>query len=260
MTNETENVEPQSDKDPIITVSDDGKMRVSSRDVAENFGKSHDKVVRDIESLDCSPEFRSANFGETPYIHPQNKQTYKMYEMTRDGWAFLVMGFTGAKAAKWKEKYIAAFNAMDAALQKKASAPDLSNPAHLRHLLLDYSEKVMALESQIEEDKPKLEALDRISEADGSLCITDAAKALQMRPKDLFSYLKESGWTYKRPGNAHWLGYQSKVTTGLLEHKVTTVLKADGSEKITEQVRITPKGLSKLAILIRPAFDQRAVG
>jgi hypothetical protein len=54
-------------------------------------------------------------------------------------------------------------------------------------------------------------------------------------------------------GAAHDLGYQSKVAAGLLEHKVTTVLRADGTEKIVEQVRITPKGMTALAKLFPPA-------
>ena len=93
-----------------------------------------------------------------------------------------------------------------------------------------------------------MEALDRISEADGSLCITDAAKALQKRPTDLFAYLRAEHWIYRRAGTAHDVGYQSKVEQGLLEHKVTTVTRPDGSEKITEQVRVTPKGLARLAM------------
>ena len=74
-----------------------------------------------------------------------------------------------------------------------------------------------------------------------------------MRPKDLFQWLKNNKWIYKRPGGASWLGYQNRCNAGDLEHKTTTVLRADGSEKITEQVRITAKGLSKLAKLITPA-------
>ena len=106
--------------------------------------------------------------------------------------------------------------------------------------------------AQIEAMAPKVEALDRIAQADGSLAITDAAKVLQMRPSDLFNFLDRNGWTYRRPGGGHRLGYQSKTTAGLLEHKVVTVLKADGSEKVTEQVRVTPSGLAKLAQLIKP--------
>ncbi|MDM7975197.1 MULTISPECIES: phage antirepressor KilAC domain-containing protein [Thalassospira] len=132
----------------------------------------------------------------------------------------------------------------------------LNDPTALRGLLLTYSEKVIALEHQIEEAKPKLDALDRIAQADGTMCITNAAKVLQMRPKDLFAWLAQNGWTYKRPGSATWLGYQSKTAQGLLEHKTTTVWRGDGSEKVTEQVRITAKGLTRLATIIKPAIAE----
>lgn len=58
--------------------------------VAEKFGKEHNKVMRDIENLSCSDEFRAANFGETTYVHPQNNQTYKMCVMTKDGFSFIM--------------------------------------------------------------------------------------------------------------------------------------------------------------------------
>src|SRR5690606_39827052 len=108
------------------------------------------------------------------------------------------------------------------------------------------------LQKSVEELQPKAEALSRIAEADGSTCITDTAKMLQMRPKDLFAYLEQNGWIYRRPGASTFLGYQSKITTGLLEHKVTVVTRADGSDRETCQVRVTPKGLTKLAMLIKP--------
>lgn len=128
----------------------------------------------------------------------------------------------------------------------------LRDPAAMRALLLSYTEEVIELRDQVKELEPKADALHRIAEADGSLCITDAAKTLQMRPKDLFEYLRQNGWIYRRPGTAHDIGYQSKLIAGLLEHKVTTVLRADGSEKVVEQVRVTPKGLTKLAQIIKP--------
>ena len=121
----------------------------------------------------------------------------------------------------------------------------------LRGLLLTYTEKVLSLEAENRALLPKADALDRIATADGSLCITDAAKALQQRPKDLFQFLSAHGWIYSRQGSGY-IAYQSKLQASLLEHKTTTILRADGSEKITEQVRITPKGLSVLAKLIFP--------
>lgn len=95
--------------------------------------------------------------------------------------------------------------------------------------------------------KPKVEALDRIATSDGSLCITNTAKDLQLRPKDLFLWLSENKWIYRRAGGAGWTAYQDKLQGGYLEHKVTVVTRTDGSEKTTEQVRVTPKGLAKLA-------------
>jgi anti-repressor protein len=126
----------------------------------------------------------------------------------------------------------------------------LNDPAAMRSLLLTYTEKVLALENQVAELKPSHDALQRISTADGSLCITDAAKALQMQPKEFFARLQRNGWIFKRRGSSTYLGYESKVLAGYLEHKVTAVPRSDGSEKMVEQVRITPKGLTKIASLI----------
>lgn len=122
----------------------------------------------------------------------------------------------------------------------------LRDPATMRSLLLGYSEKVLELEDQLKVTQPKAEALDRIATADGSLCITDAAKHLQMRPKDLFAFLQQDKWIYRRQGTS-WLGYQDKLQQGLLEHKITEVERTDGSNKITSQVRVTPKGLAYLS-------------
>ena len=100
---------------------------------------------------------------------------------------------------------------------------------------------------QIKELKPKADGFDRIATADGSLCITDAAKNLQMGPKELFFYLNSHEWIYRRTGNKNWLAYQDKIKQGLLEHKVTEVSLSDGTGRISEQVRITPKGLTRLS-------------
>lgn len=103
---------------------------------------------------------------------------------------------------------------------------------------------------QLAEVQPKAEAHDRLAGTEGSISITEGAKLLQVRPKDLFAWLSCNGWIYRRPGNANWLGYSSHTTSGDLVHKVTTVLKPDGSERVAEQVRITPRGLTKLAKLM----------
>ena len=125
----------------------------------------------------------------------------------------------------------------------------LNDPAAMRGFLLTYSEKVIALESKVAEQAPKIEALARLSESDGSLLLTDAAKTLGIQPKQFIQSLSSKRWIYKRTGSNHWVAYQDKLQSGYLEHKVKTVQRKDGSDKITEQVRVTPKGLTKLAAI-----------
>lgn len=246
------------ERNPIVFTKD-GEVFASSRDVAQFFGKRHRDVTEAIDNLiKAEGDLGVRNFRHTPYIEPSNGQTYRSYNMDRDGFTLLAMGFTGGKALKWKLRYIEAFNAMEAELRRIAtSGPtiDLNDPGALRGLLLTYSEKAIELERQVKELLPSQEALNRLAQAEGSLCITDAAKALQMRPSELFNWLRQNGWIYKRVGAAHDLGYSSKTTAGLLEHKVTTVLRADGSEKVTEQVRVTAKGLTRLAQLVKPPVE-----
>lgn len=243
---------------PIVLVKD-GEVFASSRDVAAFFGKRHDHVIRDIDNLLSSEpslaEGGVPNFGETPYVEPTNGQRYRMYTMDRTGFTLLAMGFTGEKALRWKLRYIQAFDEMEKRL-REAPAFDpstiLESPAAMRGLLLTYTEKVIALEAKVEEMAEDSAALDRIAKADGSLSITETAKNLGVRPKDLFDWLKNNGWIYRRAGSPAWLGYQSKCNQGLVEHKSTTVLRGDGTEKITEQVRVTAKGLASLAKLVKP--------
>ena len=67
----------------------------NSRDVAAFFGKQHGHVMRDIGNLIKSePSLGLSNFGETPYVEPSNGQTYRSYNMDRDGFTLLAMGFT----------------------------------------------------------------------------------------------------------------------------------------------------------------------
>ncbi|MFS1584036.1 MAG: Rha family transcriptional regulator [Candidatus Arsenophonus phytopathogenicus] len=100
-----------------------GKTVTTSKDVADHFGKRHDNVIRAIISLDCSPEFHSLNFEEMVFqaeIGSGAIRESKIYHMTKDGFVFLVMGFSGKKAAQFKEAYIAEFNRMESELH---SAP-----------------------------------------------------------------------------------------------------------------------------------------
>lgn len=96
-----------------VVILDRGRsLWTTSLDVAEKFGKRHDNVLRDIQNLECSKEFARLNFEEIFYQDSYGRNQVG-YEMTRDGFTFLAMGFKGKRAAQWKEAYINAFNAME---------------------------------------------------------------------------------------------------------------------------------------------------
>lgn len=96
----------------------DGRITTTSQQIAQNFGKRHDNVMRKIRNLECSPEFNALNFEAAEYFDEKG-ELRPSYRITRDGFTFLAMGFTGKEAAQWKEHYIGAFNAMEAELRAK---------------------------------------------------------------------------------------------------------------------------------------------
>lgn len=93
----------------------DQQVKTDSLKVAELFGKQHKDVLRKLENLDCSSNFTKRNFTLSEYLDSTGRKL-PMYEMTKDGFIFLVMGFTGLTAAKIKESYINTFNQMSALL------------------------------------------------------------------------------------------------------------------------------------------------
>lgn len=91
-----------------------------SLQVANNFGKKHKTVLRRIEKIiaEYSAQNCAQCFKESTYKDSTGKSN-KMYYMNRDGFTFLVMGFTGQKANEWKWKYITAFNRMESIIREK---------------------------------------------------------------------------------------------------------------------------------------------
>ena len=74
----------------------------------------HKHVLDSIDSLVEGVAEKSADlFIPSAYQHKQNKQVYREYLLTRDGFTLLAMGFSGKKALDWKLKYIEAFNKME---------------------------------------------------------------------------------------------------------------------------------------------------
>ena len=103
---------------------------------------------------------------------------------------------------------------------------------------------------EIEILEPKAQALDRLENSDGTLNVTEASKVLKVKRDWLFNYLNSIKWIYRSSGN--WLGYSDKEQQGLVKNDTKTVKLAAGKEKITVQLRITAKGLTKLSAMLNP--------
>lgn len=104
---------------PVLKVIE-GKSYATSLDVAKHFHKNHFHLLRDIQRLieDAPQDFSQSNFGLSTYKTERGKE-YPIFNLTRDGFAILAMGFTGKEALQWKVKYIQAFNLMEAELTRR---------------------------------------------------------------------------------------------------------------------------------------------
>ena len=100
-----------------LVVMHNGTPMVTSELVSKKFGKAHRDVMRAIKNIDCSEQFSVRNFAQSTFQNERGRE-YDCYMMTRDGFSFLCMGFTGKEAAKWKEAYIEAFNSMESKLSR----------------------------------------------------------------------------------------------------------------------------------------------
>ncbi|MPX98223.1 hypothetical protein EHW61_16480 [Salinivibrio sp. VYel6] len=118
-----------------------GEPQTDSLKVAEAFGKLHKDVLRKLESLDCSRDFTERNFAPSEYRDGTGRNL-PMWKMTKDGFMFLVMGFTGKKAAAIKEAFINKFNELaDQVTQQTLPSPvETSHRIKLTDLIHELAE------------------------------------------------------------------------------------------------------------------------
>lgn len=129
------------------------KVVTTSLQVAKVFEKTHHNVLRDIRNLECSKHFQEINFECSFYTRtlPHNATKKEpMYYLTRDGFTFLAMGFTGKIAARFKEAYINAFNEMEERL-RGITIKEEEITTYLRELCEDMDKRIKGNEKQLQE-------------------------------------------------------------------------------------------------------------
>jgi len=136
---------------PVVQITND-QITTTSIDIAKHFGKRHADVLRRVEKLGCSAKFSERNFALAEYKDEQDKAR-PMYRITRDGFVFLAIGFTGSKAAQFKEAYINAFNQMEKQLNEQKQLPATTDNLALaetdKYQLLNNIVKSMQIQSDL---------------------------------------------------------------------------------------------------------------
>lgn len=161
---------------PDVTIKN-GRAVTTSIAIAEFFGKRHDNVLRAIANVECSEKFNALNFEGVTYTDAKGEKR-PMYQITKNGFVFLVMGFTGKKAAAFKEAYIAEFDRMEAELhQSNSPSPDKIIPGDGRTLVVHF---------------------DKFGNVEFTETVPDGAMVCTL---DTFRfYLEKQGWTLVNPG------------------------------------------------------------
>lgn len=219
---------------------------VDSKSVAENFGKSHRHVNRDIENLiqkDVSKIGHMFYETETPDSYGRRQ---KSYYMNRDGFSLLVMGFTGKEAIEWKLKYIEAFNEMEKKLKNPLALPNFSNPAEAARAWADQFEKRKQAEALNEANRPKVIFAEAVSTSKDGILVGMLAKLLHQNgvkigQNRLFQWLRDKGYLMKRGVDKNMPTQRSKEL-GLFDVKERVVGNPDGSIRLTRTPVVTGKG------------------
>ncbi|GGD38282.1 phage regulatory protein/antirepressor Ant [Aureimonas glaciei] len=234
--------------------------------------------------MHCSKEFRAANYNETMISGTFGavKRSSPIIEMTKDGFAFLVMGFRGEKAAKFKEDYIAEFNRKEEELRSMYLPAEIDlDDSYQRDMLalrllsrVDQSERrakqleaqVQVAQLQITEVKaevevvstqlaiaaPKAEVHDRIVKTKKLMLARDVAALLSVMEKDVFAAMSQAGWTHKVKRDGSWHAYAAARKSGYVQYKFGHT----PTGVPTETVCITGRGLTRLATMMGSKVSQ----
>lgn len=225
----------------LVFTNSKGNNVTSSIIISEIFNKNHAHVLRDIRELDCSNSFRESNFGELFIIRDLpngGKKEEPYFEITKDGFSFLVMGYTGKKAAEFKEKFIIEFNKRDTLL--KDDDYILSRALEISGQRMKLLESQLNIKNhQLKEmqetqsiQAPKADYYDEVLQGDGLISITLIAKDLGMSAQGLNKLLHQHEIIYKH--RKTWILYSKYQDKGYTHSRTFTHKNKQGKD-VSEQ-------------------------
>lgn len=225
-----------------VTVENvNGKLVVSSRVIAEQLGKRHDHIIRDLQKILTNP-----NVGALiiPSEYKDKKgEMRKKYLLTKDGFILYMFNIQGYN--DFKMAYINRFNQMEQQLQNKFQVP--GSFAEALRLAADQQEKIETLkldnkikDQQIQELKPKATYYDLILQCKDLLSVTEIAKDYGMSAMAFNKKLHELKVQFKQSGV--WFLYQKYASYGYTQTKTQNYNKPDGSQGVSTHMYWTQKG------------------
>lgn len=223
----------------------DQPLSMTSREVAELTGKEHSNVMRDIRALVDAIQMDS-NLNpcakSTTYIGKDGRQ-YPQYELDKDTCLTLLLGYDPVA----RMKVVKRWQELEAQQQPMLNPVNLSR-MQLIEMAMQAEQERIQLECQVQALAPKAAAHDRIADAEGSISVRETANTLRVPERKFVLWLLQNGWCYRRSGHKSLLAYADKVPDGLLYLKQTPIIDVhSGQERLSEQVRVTPLGLTVLA-------------
>lgn len=220
-------------------------VTMSSQEIAGLTSKQHQHVKRDIEKMLAELGEDVSKFGRI-YRDSMNRPQTE-YLLDRELTDTLLTGYS----AVLRRKVIARWRELEGVVAAPA-LPNFADPAAAARAWADEVEAKRAalgmaaqLQHLVAAQAPMINAFDRLLNADGTMSLTNAAKALQVQPSYLISWLLDNDWIFKR--KRKYFAYERRLQSDHLRHKASTYEDPNtGRQKVSAQVMVTGKGLAKL--------------
>jgi len=227
----------------VNLVSKDGLVFANSLDVARVFEKEHRRVLQDIREMSDRAQH---NFVQSYYVNTQNREM-PMYEMNRDGFTFLVMGFSGEKADNFKLDFIDGFNKLENELRQLQQFKLPQTFSEALRLLADETEAKEKLQLQLIEQKPKIEFYEAVTGSKDTIDMGGVAKVLNKKigRNKLFELLREKSILMSNN-----VPYQKYCDSGYFRVIETKYNKPDGSTNIGLKTLVYQKGVNYINKLL----------
>lgn len=231
------------------SVSGGAPLTMSSREIAELCDTRHNQIVETIERLFAKGVLRESRKTTRPYSPPAGGRPTDVYDLTKRDTLVVVAGYDDELRAKIIDRW------MD--LEQATAAPQLaidpSDPKVMLAVFGHLQKQVAEKDEIIAAQGVQVKALERLESAQGSMCLTDAAKTLGVGRDALIARMQAERWIFKRTGSKNWLAYDDKRRTGYMEHDDHLYLDSQKRERVSTRALVTAKGLVRLAeILSRP--------